>query len=321
MMRIESIVVILLLCGGIAMAEINGKCSAAARHLSQHGRTNRIFFIPAIEHNDAGETITGNAGCMVTQAGWWTYEFCFGDFVRQFHAENGKIHDEYFIGLSGNVFDKQSNANAILTYKNKGSTKIATRIKEAGLGKASDPSAPQYQYVCDLNVAETLLNDKENGVVALNHYDGGSHCANGKQRSATIFYICDTPDPSKKMPIFFDISESEPCTYQLFVRGPKMCDLMSVKEPTLPSNTKESTTNIPALPEQKGGAATQPDTEEQPAKAETQDVKEYPAILNDEHMETWESLPQSATKNQENLFYPLGLDDEAFFEDSFIMSV
>lgn len=36
--------------------------------------------------------------CLSRQEDWWTYELCFGDFVRQMHLELGHLASEYLLG-------------------------------------------------------------------------------------------------------------------------------------------------------------------------------------------------------------------------------
>ena len=36
--------------------------------------------------------------CLRRQEDWWTYELCFGDFVRQMHLELGQLVSEYLLG-------------------------------------------------------------------------------------------------------------------------------------------------------------------------------------------------------------------------------
>ena len=36
--------------------------------------------------------------CLRRQEDWWTYELCFGDFVRQMHLELGQMVSEYLLG-------------------------------------------------------------------------------------------------------------------------------------------------------------------------------------------------------------------------------
>ncbi|KAH3732742.1 PRKCSH domain-containing protein [Pelomyxa schiedti] len=41
-----------------------------------------------------------NDKCIYKSSGWWTYEFCYGGHLRQFHEENGKVASEYFLGYT-----------------------------------------------------------------------------------------------------------------------------------------------------------------------------------------------------------------------------
>eukprot|EP00744_Colponema_vietnamica_P008550 GILI01012191.1.p1 GENE.GILI01012191.1~~GILI01012191.1.p1 ORF type:complete len:334 (+),score=33.34 GILI01012191.1:48-1049(+) len=320
-----------ILLTGASAAEVNAKCQAAAKHLTKAGREMRKLYIPSIEHQEVGNTITGRPGCMVTQTGWWSYEFCFGDYIRQFHSENGVIKDEFFIGLTGAVMDEESHAHAFLTYQKKGSTQVSTRIKEEGLWEGINPAGPQYSLVCDPSLASSLLTNKKGGTVMFNHYDGGTKCENGKRRSATVFYLCDAtkqPDPKVRMPIFFDIAETEPCTYQLFVRGDSMCSMMGLQVP--PEPTEEKAEEPKAVkksdPKYTGLRTLKEAAVEFYARKPKRQVEDsFQPVLNDEHLETVEEPPKliETTEQQhpQNPFYEFGLDDPLFYEDSFIMSI
>ncbi|XP_069043449.1 protein OS-9 isoform X3 [Lepisosteus oculatus] len=46
------------------------------------------------------------APCLVKTKDWWTYEFCFGQHVRQYHLEDSEIKgDVLFLGYYGSEFD------------------------------------------------------------------------------------------------------------------------------------------------------------------------------------------------------------------------
>jgi protein OS-9 len=57
--------------------------------------------------------------CLSYTKGWWTYEFCYGREIKQYHAEDGKIvGDVIFLGNFESDFD-WSNASAKLSQKQK----------------------------------------------------------------------------------------------------------------------------------------------------------------------------------------------------------
>merc|ERR1712216_37026 len=70
---------------------------------------------PTEERKSTHQELTGllqpliKKGCMLQDAGWWTFEFCHNKHIRQYHASapsaadgKRKIEVEYFLGLADN---------------------------------------------------------------------------------------------------------------------------------------------------------------------------------------------------------------------------
>ncbi|XP_063071117.1 protein OS-9 isoform X2 [Engraulis encrasicolus] len=48
----------------------------------------------------------GTSPCLVKTKDWWTYEFCYGKYIRQYHLEDSEIKgDVLFLGYYGSEFD------------------------------------------------------------------------------------------------------------------------------------------------------------------------------------------------------------------------
>ena len=55
----------------------------------------------------SGQSIVWNTG------GWWTYEFCPGRYLRQYHAEKGVLQSEYVLGVGSMVLTGHTCANTV----------------------------------------------------------------------------------------------------------------------------------------------------------------------------------------------------------------
>lgn len=143
--------------------------------------------------------------CMVHLDGWWTYEFCFGRQVRQFHTNpQGKIEAEYFLG----------------------------RLAEPALG---------VDYLHDietndrelLRLLESMKEDIPSGTPFYSErYKYGTPCdiAEG-QRSVEIRWNCA---PQATQTLIRSIKEPISCHYVMEVDSPLLCQHADYKSDTEP---------------------------------------------------------------------------------------
>jgi len=92
--------------------------------------------------------------CLVRNSGWWSYEFCYGEHVRQYHEdEKGKLGVEYFLGYANNNESKKYNDFVSLYYEEgtqcdltQGSRSIEIRIQ---------CSPEQFSVISDIKEVST----------------------------------------------------------------------------------------------------------------------------------------------------------------------
>ncbi|KAF0701130.1 Aste57867_8353 [Aphanomyces stellatus] len=137
------------------------------------------FLAPSFENN----------ACVRRTEGWWTYEFCVGDKMSQFHREqNGELTAEFSLG----AWD--ADANAALQKNRKA-------IVSEFLDDTYDKAQPAVEQM----------------------YDNGTPCDEvGRHRSTRVLMFC--PALKKQAPYIISIQESSTCSYLLKVAVPSLCD-------------------------------------------------------------------------------------------------
>ncbi|CAI5746365.1 unnamed protein product [Peronospora destructor] len=128
--------------------------------------------------------------CLTRTEGWWTYEFCFGSSVRQYHRNaDGHITAEFSLGM----FDAEGNRELERT----GSALVSEYIDAT-----HDVPRPAY----------------------LELYDDGTFCRDSENhvsRKTKIFYYCSQGGTSHQI---LTVKEMQTCTYTLKVSSPVLCD-------------------------------------------------------------------------------------------------
>ncbi|ETV89354.1 hypothetical protein, variant [Aphanomyces astaci] len=128
--------------------------------------------------------------CVRRTEGWWTYEYCLGHHVSQFHREqNGETTSEFSLGVHA------MDTNAELGKSRKDT--IATEF----LDDTYDKPQPAFEQV----------------------YEGGTPCDEvDRARSTRVLLFC--PTLKKQAPYIISIQESATCAYVLKVAVPSLCD-------------------------------------------------------------------------------------------------
>ncbi|CAI5703934.1 unnamed protein product [Peronospora effusa] len=128
--------------------------------------------------------------CITRTEGWWTYEFCFGRSVRQYHRDaDGRITAEFSLGM----FDEEGNRELERT----GSALVSEYIDAT-----HDVPRPAYLELYDDG---TICKDSENHV----------------PRKAKVLYYCSHGGTSHHI---LTVKETQTCTYTVKVSSPVLCD-------------------------------------------------------------------------------------------------
>eukprot|EP00644_Phytophthora_capsici_P015945 jgi/Phyca11/10437/fgenesh1_pm.PHYCAscaffold_49_\ len=160
---------------------------------------SRVFCDP--KHSDADDNdlftvrsllqpLADARTCVTRNEGWWTYEFCFGRSLRQYHRDgDGRITAEFSLG----TFDTAGNGELEQT----GSALVSEYIDAT-----HDVSRPAY----------------------LELYDHGTFCKEFEShapRKAKVFYYCSQGGTSHHI---LTVKETQTCAYTVKVSSPVLCD-------------------------------------------------------------------------------------------------
>ncbi|KAG7400688.1 Protein OS-9 [Phytophthora boehmeriae] len=160
---------------------------------------SRVFCDP--QHSDADDNDLFTARsllqpledahtCVTRNEGWWTYEFCFGRSLRQYHRDSeGRITAEFSLG----TFDTEGNHEL----ERAGSALVSEHIDPT-----HDVSRPAY----------------------LELYNHGTYCKefeNHAPRKARVFYYCSQGGTSHHI---LTVKETQTCSYTVKVSSPVLCD-------------------------------------------------------------------------------------------------
>lgn len=161
--------------------------------------TSRVFCDPKYSDADGNDLFTVRSllqplaesnTCVKRNEGWWTYEFCFGKGIRQYHRDSdGRITAEFSLG----AFDAERNADLEKT----GSALVSEHIDAT-----HDVARPAY----------------------LELYAHGTYCKefdNHAPREARVYYYCSQGGTSHHI---LTVKEMQTCSYTLKVSSPVLCD-------------------------------------------------------------------------------------------------
>ena len=137
--------------------------------------------------------------CIALNAGWWTYEVCHLDRVRQFHTEK----------------------QAVAQTAPDGSTKtreVVRTVAEHLLGAFSVPHS-RKAAVKELRVVHHP-SDRRKTYASIWYEDGDKCDLTGKPRRTEVRISCDMDAPVAKVD---SVTESSTCQYRVAVSGPELC--------------------------------------------------------------------------------------------------
>ncbi|KAL4114755.1 hypothetical protein PRIC2_014208 [Phytophthora ramorum] len=160
---------------------------------------SRVFCDP--QHSDADDDdlftvrsllqpLEDTRTCVTRNEGWWTYEFCFGRSLRQYHRDgDGRITADFSLGR----FDAAGNREL----ERSGAALVSEHIDAT-----HDVSRPAY----------------------LELYDHGTFCKEFESRAprkAKVFYYCSQGGTSHHI---LTVKETQTCSYTVKVSSPVLCD-------------------------------------------------------------------------------------------------
>ncbi|CAI0542635.1 unnamed protein product [Linum tenue] len=123
--------------------------------------------------------------CLVRQEGWWTYELCHEQKLRQFHVEDEKVVQEFVLG----IYDEEATAAFNQNLKD------VSTLKDPRSKDASQSRYHAHQYtngtLCDLT---------------------------NQPRETEVRFVCSEPRA-----MISSITELSTCKYALTVQSPMLC--------------------------------------------------------------------------------------------------
>ncbi|KAK0642977.1 glucosidase II beta subunit-like protein-domain-containing protein [Cercophora newfieldiana] len=151
-----------------------------------------------------------NGLCLYYVAGWWSYKFCYGHDIVQFHAQPSGVNGgppvkepktpEYVLGRTKDLA------------KSQGSQKQRGNVAQNRAGEESKGIAPP----------NTELQIKGDQRYLVQRLDGGTICdLTGRPRTIEIQYHCN---PAASNDHISWIKEVTTCAYLMVVHTPRLCD-------------------------------------------------------------------------------------------------
>jgi hypothetical protein len=152
-----------------------------------------------------------NGNCFTKHEGWWSYEFCMGKHVRQYHADHVQQADgrkktvvqaEYFLGMAGGPSSKKEQKKS---GGDPASRKKATGKSAGGelIAVAEDPSMSRF----------------------IVEFKNGTLCdESNSRREITIEMKCGVADA------FQSVQEDRTCHYTLLFATPRLCSHPDFKQ-------------------------------------------------------------------------------------------
>ncbi|KAJ2851154.1 Protein OS-9, partial [Coemansia erecta] len=210
--------------------------------------------------------------CILFTAGWWTYEYCHGKYVRQFHKfepdSDGIVFSvEYMLGkhdhirpfpvLSDGSFSKNSNNNR----------KDKTEMRDTQVSRIG-----RKRFLTQV-------------------WGGGTECdLTGKPRQIEVQFHCDPNGPER----IVMVEEAMTCYYVMVINTPRLCadprfyDMLASTAYSIKCQQVIADALIRPLTEEQGefankhigeSALDEESTEEDPEKQRTRYLPEQPGIV------------------------------------------
>lgn len=128
--------------------------------------------------------------CIKRNEGWWTYEFCFGQGVRQYHRDSdGRVTVDFSLGH----YDEDKNR----ALETSGAALVSEQIDAT-----HDVSRPAY----------------------LEHYSHGTYCKEFDMqtpRTSRVFFYCSQGGANHHI---LAVKETQTCAYTIKISTPVLCD-------------------------------------------------------------------------------------------------
>lgn len=128
--------------------------------------------------------------CIKRNEGWWTYEFCFGHSIRQYHREaDGQVSVEYSLGSYDDEENQKLEADG-------------TALVLEHIDATHDVSRPAFKEI----------------------YSSGTPCSDvdgSLLRQAKVFYYCSQVGMNHHI---LSVKETQTCSYTIKISSPAVCD-------------------------------------------------------------------------------------------------
>lgn len=201
---------------------VSGAVCTAAESVVAQERPVAALTIPSIPvpGSDQALPYIHVGGCLRFDSGWWSYEFCPGKFLRQFHKEQEAIASEFFLGFGPHALDGDEVDSQRLRYQDHLST-----LKEQILRGGMERSVTKARTVkADRAHCRKAADGSESPDQVVVEYSGGTVCdVTKKPRRTSVIYVCDRKQPQ----ILWNITEHN-CVYTVFVVGRISCTMMNL---------------------------------------------------------------------------------------------
>lgn len=145
----------------------------------------KLFTVPSLLR-----PMVASSTCIKRNEGWWTYEFCFGKGIRQYHRDGeGRITAEFSLG-------------SYETEKNQELEASGGALVNEHIDATHDMPRPAY----------------------LELYGQGTHCKeydHWTPRRAKVYYYCSQGGSSHHI---LSVKETQTCVYAIKISSPALCD-------------------------------------------------------------------------------------------------
>eukprot|EP01063_Lacrimia_lanifica_P027869 TRINITY_DN3973_c0_g11_i1.p1 TRINITY_DN3973_c0_g11~~TRINITY_DN3973_c0_g11_i1.p1 ORF type:complete len:560 (+),score=182.58 TRINITY_DN3973_c0_g11_i1:58-1737(+) len=180
-------------------------------------RRAEVLQSPHVKSVDAAvrEALGSPACVQLTTDGWWTYEFCNQLWLRQYHAEEGVVLQEHFIGRGALVHSKDAAMDRTIHYQMNGA-KTATTHTLRSRAKVDAPLKANGKWTAKgdmgLYYFETV-------------FTNGETCdLTGKPRETVVQVHC-----AKDAAYSLSVVETATCRYEAKVHLRSVCALQDYR--------------------------------------------------------------------------------------------